>query len=419
MTTLTSRLRSYFGSWSPRTALWVGFAAVHVLLIALNSWAPGLPLGDVTRTYVVWANHAQEGLSRMGIDQAWVYPILAFAPMALAMYIPFFDYGFSWLLIVTALDAAAFAILLGHGVMSRTRAAAAKWWLWFLVLLGPIALGRIDAVTVPFALTGLLWAIGRPRLSSALLTIGIWIKVWPGALWAALVVTSRKRWQVISVAITLSIAVIAVSLLAGAGWNTFGFVAQQAGRGLQVESLGAVPFLWAIIFGSGAHEVIYNRDILTFEVIGPGTSQMASFMTPLMAIIIALVTGLGAWAMWRGARTARILPELALGLTTALIVTNKVGSPQYVAWLAPVVVYGLVIARPRFRTPAVLALAIAALTQIIYPYLYFALLEVVPLQVLVMTVRAVLELWLVVWVAHSLWGAVRQTPDRHAARVKP
>ena len=401
-----------------RRALWIAFIATHLLLMALNIWGAGLPLGDVTRTYVVWANHAQEGLSRMGIDQAWVYPILAFAPMALALYIPFFDYGLSWLLIVTGLNAIAFSVLLGRGILIRSRRVAAGWWLLFLVLLGPIALGRIDAVTVPFAMLGLLFAVSRPRLASTLLVIGAWLKVWPAALWGALLLTVRRRAEVVVIAVSLSIGIIAVSLLAGAGWNTFGFVAQQAGRGLQVESLGAIPFLWAIVFGSGAHEVIYNVDILTFEVIGPGTSTMATLMTPLMAIAMAAVAGVGVWAVWRGARTARVLPELALGLSLVLIFTNKVGSPQYIAWLAASVVYGLVVARERFATPAKLSLAIAALTQVIYPYFYFALLWVAPWQVAVMTVRAGLQAWLLVWIIQSLWRAGVRANRRARASLR-
>ncbi|MGV1033715.1 MAG: hypothetical protein ACOYBP_00630 [Microbacteriaceae bacterium] len=392
----------------PRAWLWAGFAAVHLWLIFLNMWAPGLPLGDVTRTYVVWANHAQEGLGRMGIDSPWVYPILAFAPMALALYIPFINYGLSWLLIVTALDAAAFSVLLGHGVLGASRRRAAEWWLLFLVLLGPIALGRIDAITVPFAMIGLLFAVSRPRLASALLVIGTWLKVWPGALWAALLATTRKRVEVTVVAVVLSVAIVIVSFLAGAGWNTFGFVSQQASRGLQVESLGAIPFLWAILFGSANHQVFYNTDILTFEVLGPGTSQVASLMTPLMAISMAAIAGLGLFAVWRGARTARVLPELSLGLTMALIFTNKVGSPQYVAWLAAAVVYGLVVAKQRFGVPAKLSLGIALLTQIIYPYFYDALLEVHWWMVVVMTIRAVLQGWLMWWCAKSLWDAARE-----------
>ncbi len=188
------RIRRFVGS---RAALWLAFAIVHGALVWLNLTARGYPMGDVTGVYRVWAENAAAGYVRMGIDAPWVYPILAFAPMAASLAFGSEWYGQTWLAIVVLLDAAAFAILLGDRRLSRTRRIAAWWWLGFLALLGPIALGRIDAVTVPLALTGLLWAAGRPRVAATLLTIGAWVKVWPAALLVSVVIASRKRWDVV------------------------------------------------------------------------------------------------------------------------------------------------------------------------------------------------------------------------------
>ena len=188
------RIRRFVGS---RAALWLAFAIVHGVLVWLNLSARGYPLGDVTGVYRVWAENAAAGYVRMGIDAPWVYPILAFAPMAASLAFGSEWYGQTWLAIVVLLDAAAFAILLGDRRLSRTRRIAAWWWVGFLALLGPIALGRLDAVTVPLALTGLLWAAGRPRVAATLLTIGAWVKVWPAALLASVVIASRKRWDVV------------------------------------------------------------------------------------------------------------------------------------------------------------------------------------------------------------------------------
>ena len=79
-------------------------------------------------------------------------------------------------------NAAAFAVLLTRG---RAVAVAAWWWLGFLAVLGPIALARIDSITVPIALAGMLLLATRPRIAAVLLTIAAWIKVWPAALVAA------------------------------------------------------------------------------------------------------------------------------------------------------------------------------------------------------------------------------------------
>ncbi|NUT58439.1 MAG: DUF2029 domain-containing protein, partial [Agromyces sp.] len=293
-----SRVRRFLGG---RGALWTAFIVVHAGLVVLNLYGQGWPLGDVVSVYKVWAENAADGYVRMGIDVPWVYPILAFAPMAAALAFGPAWYAQTWLAIVVLLDAAAFSILLGRRRLSRTRRIAAWWWLAFLALLGPIALARIDAVTVPLALAGMLWAATRPRVAAVLLTVGMWVKVWPAAVLAALVVASRKRWEVVTVAAALSAGILGVSLLAGSGFNAVGFVAEQAGRGLQIEAPLAVAWLWRIVGGDRAVEVVYDREILTFQISGPGAEVAASVTTPLMAIGVVAVLVLGIRALRRGA----------------------------------------------------------------------------------------------------------------------
>ena len=400
-----------------RAALWIAFGIVHAALALLNLRGDGYPLGDVTGVYLEWAETAQRGWVRMGIDVPWVYPILAFAPMTAALAFGPEQYDVAWLGMVTVLDAVAFAVLLGVGAFSRRRRAAAWWWLAFLALLGPIALGRIDAVTVPFAITGLLWAAGRPRLASALLTIAAWIKVWPAALVASLVVALRRRGEVVIVAAALTAGILGVSLIAGSGANALGFVAQQAGRGLQIESPFAVPWLWWIVSGTDEAAIEYDRRILTYQIEGPGADAAASLTSPLMAIGVAVVLALGIRAARRGAHLTALLPPLAVAFTTVLMVANKVGSPQFVTWLAAPVVLGLVLGGGRFLVPAALASAVALLTHVIYPYWYGWLLIANPGFVLLLTVKALLLLVMLGWAVRVLWqaGSARATSEVSAA----
>ena len=399
-----NRVRHFLGG---RAALWIAFAVVHAGLVVLNLYGQGWPLGDVVSVYRVWAENAADGYVRMGIDVPWVYPILAFGPMAAALAFGSAWYGQTWLAIVVVLNAAAFVVLLGTRRLSRTRRIAAWWWLAFLALLGPIALGRIDAVTVPLAITGMLWAATRPRLAAVLLTVGMWVKVWPAAVLAALVVASRKRWEVVTVAVALSAGIVGVSLLAGAGINAVGFVAEQAGRGLQIEAPLAVVWLWRIVAGDRAVEVVYNREILTFQISGPGAEAAASVTTPLMAIGVVAVLLLGIRAVRRGAAFGRLFPPLALSFIVVLMLANKVGSPQFVTWLAAPIVLGLVLSPRRFLVPAALAAAIALLTQVIYPYWYGWLMAATPGFVLVLTVKIALLAVLLVWGIRALWQAGR------------
>jgi len=388
-----------------RVAPWIAFALVHAWLVWLNLAAPGQPLGDVTGVYRVWAENAANGWVRMGIDASWVYPILAFVPMAASLAFGSAWYAQTWLVLVTLLNAVAFAVLLGSARRSRTRRTAAWWWLGFLVLLGPIALGRIDAITVPIAIVGLLMAAGRPRVAAVLLTVGAWVKVWPAALVAALVIASRRRAEVVGIAVALSVGILGVSLLAGSGLNAFGFVEEQAGRGLQVEAPLAVAWLWQIVAGSQAVHVVYSKEILTFQIDGPGADAAAALTTPAMAVGVLAVVLLGVRAVRRGGAFARVMPPLAMSFVVVLMLANKVGSPQFVAWLAAPVVLGLVYRPSRFAVPAVLAISIALCTQLIYPYWYGWLLAANPAFVLLLTMKVLLLVALLAWGVAALWQA--------------
>lgn len=397
-----------------RGALWVGFAAVHAALIWLNLYAPGWPLGDVESVYLTWTEQAANGWLRIGIDTPWVYPILAFAPMTASLAFGAAWYPVTWLGLMTVLDGIAFAVLLGTARLSRTRRIAAWWWLGFLAALGPIALGRIDAVTVPIAIVGLLLAAGRPRVAAALLTIATWVKVWPAALLAALVIAHRRRFEVVTVAAALSIGIVGACLLAGSGLNVFGFIGQQTGRGLQVEAPIGVPWLWAIVAGADDVAISYDRDILTYQITGPGAATAASLTTPAMAAGVLAVALVGVRAARHGAPIGRILAPVALSLVVVLMLANKVGSPQFATWLAAPVILGLATVPRRFAVPAALAAVVALLTHLIYPYWYGWLLAASPGSVLLLTAKAALLVLLLGWGIRSLWqaGSERAAPRR-------
>ena len=88
-----------------------------------------------------------------------------------------------------------------------------------------------------------------------------------------------------------------------------------------------------------------------------------------------------------------------------LIVFNKVGSPQYIGWIAAPIIAGLVLERKRFVAPAAIALVVAALTQGFYPYLYVGVLNVLPLELSILTLRNIGELILLAVSASVLYEA--------------
>jgi hypothetical protein len=373
-------------------------------------------MGDVTSVYKFWVDQLVVNDFQVGIDSQWVYPIVAFVPMILSLAFGPTLYASTWLSLVMLLNIVAFGLLTGWG-RTRTHNAAAWWWVAFLLLLGPIALGRIDSVTVPLGMIGVLLLARHPRVAALVLTVATWIKIWPAALLAAIIITVRQRTTVLVTAITTSLLIIATALLMGSGSNVFSFVTQQTGRGLQIESPISTIWLWMARAGVPGTFVYYDQAILTFQVDGPGSDLAASVMTPLLAIAALAICALGFLAVRRGASTIELLPALALALVTAFIVFNKVGSPQFESWLAVPVVFGLVTQLQggrSFRVPVILVLAIAALTQTVYPYLYGYLLAVNPIMLITITTRNLLLIAVLAWAVASIVRLYRSAEHAEA-----
>ncbi|HWU29637.1 MAG TPA: hypothetical protein VN041_11185, partial [Microbacterium sp.] len=237
---------------------------------------------------------------------------------------------------------------------------------------------------------------------AALLTIGAWVKIWPGAVVVAAIAAGRRSWQVLLSAASVTIVIIGVLLMLGAGGNLLGFLGMQTGRGLQIEAVGATPFLWMVV--AGAARIEYSYEILTFQITAPGADLVSTLLTPLMVLVVAGILVVGALRARGGAAWQRLLPPLTLALVTGLMVTNKVGSPQFHTWLIPPVILWIVFDRARSRTAGVLVLVLCTLTFAIYPLTYDQLLRAEALPMLLLTAR---NLLLVVLLVHAVHAVVR------------
>lgn len=382
---------------SRRVWLWIGFALVHAVVIWLGFTGDHAASWDVDQLYRWWASRALHGEAVPGITEDWIYPVLAFVPILLAAAPgTAVDYTLAWGLVVTAADAAAFAILVGDG-RSRGRVAAACFWLAALLALGGVGMFRLDGFTVPLAIAGSLWLVGRPWLGSVLLAVATWIKVWPAALLAAAVIAVRRRLAVVGGATAVSAVVIAGVLVAGGGAHLFGFIGDQTSRGLQIEAPVSTAYMLLAAGGLPEARVIYDEELITFQVTGPGAEGVIAAMTPVLVIGMLALAALGAFKAWRGAGFASLFPSLALTLVLGFIVLNKVGSPQYMTWLIAPLVVGLAIDRRRWIGPAALALVALALTQLIFPFWYDAILVLTPAAVGLLVIRNLLLVALFVW----------------------
>ena len=383
---------------------------VHLVVAASGFVFPNQPMGDVHNVYDPWSTWAIEGQAIVGITEPWVYPQLALIPMVLAQGLSWIvDYQVAWAILITLADALAFALLVGRG-RSRGRRTAAWFWLAFVLLLGPVGMYRLDGLTVPLALAGSLWLIGRPWLGSILLAVATWIKVWPVALLAAAVFAVRRRGAVVGGALVVSGLTLAAVLAAGAGRHAFGFISDQTNRGLQLEAPVSAWWLWRAVLGIRDSAIFYDHDMLTFEVTGPGVEVVGSVMTPLLVLGAAAVAALGAYRAWRGATFLWLFPPLSLAFVLVLILFNKVGSPQYMSWLIAPLAVGLMIDRRRWWGPAILGLGMALITQIVYPVLYGGLLSAGALPASLLTARNALVAVMLVWVVVRLARLPRRAP---------
>lgn len=360
-----------------RTPLvWVAFAVVHAWVMNVGLVVRDWSLGDLG-LYRWWAATGFTNDYWPLVDYEWVYPAGAFVPMLAAGFAGLADgghYPLAWLVLVSALNAAAVALLLRrpHG------RAAALWFIAFVGLLGPVGLGRLDGLVAPLTVVALLVALSRPRVSSALLTAGAWIKVAPGAAVLPLLLAARRPVRdVVVPALAVCVVVVGSVVALGGGANVLSFVTAQGQRDLQLESVLGTPF---VIAGIWSTQVVraYDDQIYTFEISAPGARAVADAATPALLLAVAAVTALLWWVRRRAGerfwsdtalRTGFVVRG-AFVVTLVLLVTNKVGSPQFISWLAPPVAVALALGLPRWRASAWALLAVAGATQLVYPWLY-------------------------------------------------
>lgn len=384
----TSPVRRWFAK---PLSLWLAFIAIHAWLMWLGQHSPSRPLGDVEGIYVLWMQQLQHG-AVVGVNSDWVYPIVALLPLMLASLAGLNNYVMTWLIMIALVNAAAFAVLLGSWSKPVLRYRAAWWWLLFLLTLGSIAVGRLDSVTTPLVMIALLVAVARPTIAGALIAAAAWIKVWPAALGVLLVAIFRGRPWVIIGALSVTAGVTLAALIAGAGQHILSFLSNQATRGLQIEAPISTPFMWLASAHAPGFVSGFDGAMLTFQVSGPGTDIVATASTIIQIVLLCAALPAGWMLVRRGHSAIALMPRLALLIVLILIVFNKVGSPQFVTWLAAPIVADLVINGKRAYPVALMGLLIAGLTQWLYPFAYDALLTLDPAAVLLLTIRNLCEL---------------------------
>lgn len=421
----TLRVRLAAFGRTPR-GLVTGFAALHAayVLAMLPLILTGGTEGDLP-LYRLWAQDAVQG-SWPVIDFAWVYPAGALLPIVAPIVLGPFFYQLMWLVMIAGANWLALAALAGPRLQRRSAYPAAWYWLLSVLLLAPVSMLRLEGVTAPLAIAGLVWISRRPVVAGALIALATWIKVWPAAVAAAIVAVCRTRGWVALGGLGVSAVVAGVVVVAGGSRHLFSFLTIQDQRAPQLEAPVASPWVWATIFELPGARIRQNYELATREVVGHGAMAAGAVVGGLMivafiAIALLLVRSRMSWSRGHAAgleasETAdaerRLVVLGAFALTAALIVFNKVGSPQYMLWLTPIVAVGLLVDRKRWRTPAIWMAITSFLTTLVFPIFYMPLVAGDPFAASLLLARNVLLVALFAWSVRALW---RDAAPRRAA----
>jgi uncharacterized membrane protein len=264
---------------------------------------------------------------------------------------------------------------LGVACVLLVAAVSSSFWAPLAVglsplLLGSVVLSRFDlwpaALTV--AAVALLVA-GRFRLASGTLGLAIAAKLYPivlAPIAVAHVWRSRGRREAFVCAglvagVFAAVVLPFAALSPGGVWHAFWV---QAGRPLQIESLGAGLLL-------AAHQ-LFGLD-LTMES-SHGSQNLAGGAADTLAVLSTLAQAAVLIAIWilyaRGPATRDRLLIACAAAVCAFVAFGKVLSPQFLIWLVPLV--PLIRGRRGLVASGILAAALV-LTQLWFPSRYWEL----------------------------------------------
>lgn len=365
---------------SPRASLAAAFTAGDARSVAL-SWTAsraamlvvlGFYGGPVTSDVGYYARSMSalfHGGSVRTTLQEYPLPVLTIMlPQYLLSALSTVAFMFVFAASMLAVDAAFTAFL--WRTTGRQNSPAVVFWLVFIPAMGALAYFRFDLV--PAVLTGaaVLTMARRPRWTGALTAIGTALKLWPVVMLPVFLIRRRGRAGVLGAFAVTGVVAAGISFGVGGYGRLVSPISWQGARGLQIESLPAVPLMLArAVHPHGIWDVRVSRYQAT-EIFGAGVHALVLISVALVAMALAAL-------VWLGLRCRRA-PQLAtlgwLVLTAAavLTVTNKTLSPQYILWLGGPVAALFVLSPddPAVRRIARLLITLSVMTQLVFPIWY-------------------------------------------------
>lgn len=305
------------------------------------------------------------------------YPLPAFgvflAPRWLSELTPW-TYASIFVTLMVLLDA---AFTYGLWRTGRGPTPGLRVWLLLVPFLGPLTFTRFDVVSAVLAGAALLALARRgrsagPATAGVLAAAGTAVKLWPAVLLPALLVRRDRPGRVLAGFTAVGVVAVGVTLAVGGTARLLSPLTWQSDRGLQLETVWAVPLLFLRCIDSGVWSTPYTQ-FFAFQVEGPGAGTLLHLSTVATAgcVLLLLWLLLRAWRTGIAASPA-LVGLLAVAAACLLIVPNKTLSPQYLLWIGGALA-GLgatAPAEPLLRRLNLLLVAACGVTQVIYPIGY-------------------------------------------------
>ncbi len=300
---------------------------------------------------------------------------MEYPPGALAVFLPPRLFGGNYIDAFKVLMALLGALTLVLVVLLLARLGASRRHVIVatgLLALSPIALGPISlntydgfpALLTVVALAALVW--GWDLLALGVLGFAFAAKVYPIVLLPAAIVfvwRTRGRPRAAAALATFAAvaAVVVVPFLVVAPHGLGESFRAQAGRALQLESLGAQTLVAADHVGVYSATVVHRTEhAISYDLAGDLPDALATVSSILQTLAVLAVAVLYA----RGRGDARRLSLAFAAAVAGFVAFSRFVSPQYLVWLVPLVILLL---RPFVWALVAAALVLAQIWFFHYP----------------------------------------------------
>ncbi|MDO4910036.1 MAG: hypothetical protein Q3962_09355 [Corynebacterium sp.] len=274
---------------------------------------------------------------------------------------------------------------------------AALFWVLSNFLLVPTVLPRLDLLPgLTVGIAAYLLLRGRTNIGvPILLAVATWFKIWPIFLTLALVELWRRRGTYIrALVFVISFIIITAVVIAVDGVErTLSPLSYQTDRGIQMESLWAMPFFLPRIFTLTHKWWPGYAESRSYEIFGPGVQAMSHVADVVFYLSILVLVAIAVYHFFTDKWTPVVATRYCAVIIMTLILTNKVLSPQYLTWLSPLLVAYLVIdpSDKYLRSICRWFMPVFILTTAVFPNMYQAtVLTFMPFPLICLIARNIL-----------------------------